>query len=531
MSELINIEIKKLTEEEVKKILQQNELLSKQNKALIEENKALIEENKDLQLKLKNSNETNEVLSKQIMKEKVNIINKEIYEAYDKSQTSEIKFDNDIEMKGPETKENNEKLFNEFKTYVSQIDIVNSNSNANKNTNNNKFLDKKEINSIINHKFGDNLSINNFLNAFSNAIRYNVNVNWELKDRKDLKKKIESLYDKEIKEIFYNEIPEHIKQLKLDMILSSTLSKQYTEKDINANFVTIQTQNYSRVPLENGIKFKKSKNDKTYIFNKEYIIKRITTNAGIMNAYYKTIQKFVTDKFDKKNLKQKITNIVNNTNIYFCDLPKCYIGITICNGDIFISGKYLQEALHNSDNNIYYNFTAISKIYLTILHELAHKIQYDLRENYKNKDEINYFIKTFLFKKDIDSNFDLIENIDIENEQDYYEINKGNLNQIDNNEIEKIKSYNNLHCIPTELESGNFFDDEIYLGNKIKYVTIQLSEFFLFYSCKNYKNFIIIINDLFKLYNKKRTTNSNYKLIGEEEPVICYHSYIRNIDN
>ena len=29
----------------------------------------------------------------------------------------------------------------------------------------------------------------------------------------------------------------------------------------------------------------------------------------------------------------------------------------------------------------------------------------------------------------------------------------------------------------------------------------------------------------------ERTTNSNYKLIGEEEPVICYHSYIRNIDN
>jgi hypothetical protein len=283
--------------------------------------------------------------------------------------------------------------------------------------------------------------------------------------------------------------------------------------------------------LGNGIKFQKSKNDKTYIFNKEYIIKRITTNAGIMNAYYKTIQKFVTDKFDKKNLKQKITNIVNNTNIYFCDLPKCYIGITICNGDIFIPGKYLQEALYKSDNNINYNFTAISKIYLTILHELANKIQYDLRKDYKNKDEINYFIKTFLFKKDIDSNFDLIENIDIENEQDYYEINKSNLTQIDDKEIEKIISYNNLHIIPTELESGNFFDDEIYLGNKIKYVTIQLSEFFLFYSCKNYKNFIIIINDLFKSYNMERTTNSNYKLIGEEEPVICYHSYIRNIDN
>ena len=249
-----------------------------------------------------------------------------------------------------------------------------------------------------------------------------------------------------------------------------------------------------------------------------------------MNGYYKTIQKFVTNKYEKKNLINLIKDILNKTNIYFCDFPKSYLGITICNGDIFISGKYLQESLHNSENNRFYNFTGISKIYLTILHELAHKIQYSTRLKFYDKLDSNYFNKTFLFKNDNDHQFDLIDEINIEDKEDYYIKNEKSIYKLTDDEINKKINYDSLHNTPTIVESGEFFDEEIYLGFKQLFVTKKISEFFLLSSCKNYKNYIKIMNYLLEKKNGERTTNSNFKMI-EGEPVICYHSYIRNQSN
>ena len=314
------------------------------------------------------------------------------------------------------------------------------------------------------------------------------------------------------------------------MLLSSVLSKVYIEKDINANLITISSENYSSVPLNKGIEFIDPYNNKKHVFNKNYIIKRIINNVGIMNGYYKTIQKFVTNQYQKNKLKDLIKNIVNKTNFYFYDLPKSYLGVTICNGDIFISGKYLQESLHISENNRFYNFTAISKMFLTILHEIAHKIQYLTRMKYYDTFNSNYFIKTFLFKDDEDLNFDSIEEIEIEDKEDYYTKNEKIIGKLNDNEISRIIEYSNLHKIPTKLESGEFFDDEIYLGSKQLYVTKKICEFFLLSSCKNYKNFIIIMNYLFANKNNERTRNSNFKMI-EGEPTICYHSYIRSENN
>ena len=548
MAELKEIQIKQLSNEDIKKLISK---LSKENTDL--KNKSASKDEEILNLKninaskdaeilsqnaqildLKTENEKkdaqilnlkteNEAILKQCMKEKFYFIDENIYKKYDSEQQDT---NDNIQMKIIPDKIKCENEFNKFKNSVSSIDTkINNKVNKINNTSNiSKFLDKNDLNNIINHKFGDNMTIDNFLKAFNNAIINNINKNWELQDRKTLKAEIEKMYN-EVKKIFYNEIPEHIKQLKLDMLLSSILSKEYIEKDINANFVTINTQNYSTIPLGNGIKFLNPIDDKEYKFNKDYIIKKITNNVGIMNAYYKTIQKFITNKFDKSQLKKTIIQIVNNTNIYFCDLPKSYLGVTICNGDIFISGKYLQEALHKSDNK-YYNFTAISKIYLTILHEIAHKLQYTLRKDYKSEDECNYFIKTFFFKTDTDRAFDLLENIQIDQGQSYYQVKFNVFKKLNNDELDDAKLYEALHTIPTECESGDFFDNEIYLGKKQTYVTKKISEFFLLSSCERYNDYIEQMKNLFEGKNSERTTNANYKFIGEGE-TLCYHSYIR----
>ena len=82
------------------------------------------------------------------------------------------------------------------------------------------------------------------------------------------------MYDKEMKQLFYEEIPNHIIQLKLDMLLNIVLCKKYNEEEVNANFVTLKTENYSLLPLKKGIQFASPYDNKTYIFNKDYIIKK-----------------------------------------------------------------------------------------------------------------------------------------------------------------------------------------------------------------------------------------------------------------
>ena len=525
MSDTIE-ELSKLDKSElIEKILEQNN----QFESLKKEYESLTKKNESQEKEYESLEKTKEVLKKQIMNEKVPIVNKDVYENFDKQQKDK---ESDIEMKVLKETNYYEENFNQFKKYVSNIDIISSNNNK-KNDNEelkNIFLEKNEINSIINHKFGDNLSIKEFLNAFDKAIKNNINKNWELNERLSLKQNIEIIYDKEMKQLFYEEIPNHIIQLKLDMLLNIVLCKKYIEKDFNANFVTLKTENYSLLPLKTGIQFTSPYDNTTYIFNKDYIIKKIINNAGILNAYFKTIQKFITNKFDKNNLKNRISNIVNKTNIYFCDLPKFYRGVTICNGDIFISGKYLQESLKIINDN-YYNFTAISKIYLTLLHEFANKILYTLSSEFKSENESNYFIKAFLFKEDQDFNFDLIEDINInKTNEDYYEINKTKLINYDDKDIESTTEYKNLHRIPTECDSGKFFDDELYLGKKQLSVTKKISEFFLLYTCPSYKHYIIIMKNLLEDIEGEIESNSNYKLFDEEEDIfICYHSYVRNL--
>ena len=183
-------------------------------------------------------------------------------------------------------------------------------------------------------------------------------------------------------------------------------------------------------------------------------------------------------------------------------MPKSYLGVTICNGDIFISGKHLQESSHSSENNRSHNFTATPKTFPTTLHETAHKTQHSTRTKHHDTSNSNYFIKTFSLKDDNDPNPDSIEEIEIEDkEEDYYTKNEKIIGKLNDNEISRIIEYKNLHKVPTKLESGEFFDDEIYLGSKQLYVTKKICEFFLLSSCKNYKNFIIIMNYLFATKN------------------------------
>ncbi len=475
---------------------------------------------------LTKQNKKTEAVMKQMMNEQIIFVNKNVYELYDSTQSKERK--NEKEIKVEIDEKNSATMLSQFKEYINNIDISSDNNggSANPNKNNSESLslnDRKEINQIIKHEFGKDLKINEFLNGFNKAIVNNVNKNWEKDQRIELRNYLEEIFDSEIKSIFYKKIPRHIMQLRMDNILSTVLAKIYKSKDKILEYLIIKASiDYSLVPLKKGIEFLNPDDGKKYLFNKEFIKKQITNNVGIINSYYKLIQKFVTNKFDKTKLKETLTKIIDETNIYFCNMPKKVLGLTICNGDIFISGKLLQESIHYSPNNKIYNLTGVSKIYLTLLHEIAHKLQYTLRMTYNVDD--NYFIKTFYFKKENDLNFDIIQEIEI-NGQNY---DMKDVAQLNDNELKVIIDYKNLHGNKTRCESGDFFDMEIYLGKEQKLVTKSISKFFLLSACKKYNDYIRIMKSFLEKINdpEERTTNSNYKLIDDEK-VYCYYSYIR----
>ena len=234
------------------------------------------------------------------------------------------------------------------------------------------------------------------------------------------------------------------------------------------------------------------------------------------------LQKFTNIKhINLDDLTKKINDMIDSTRIYFCDMPINTCGITISNGDIYISGDYLYEALgetkeykslQDNDKKNYYKFTAICKIYLTLLHEFSHKLHYLVRKKEsKNDDWMNNF-------------FDHSEEINPDYKLEYFiDLRKKNI------KYETKKNYTHLHQNKILEESGEFFDVELYLGPSISEVDNATCDFFLSERCSSYEDYIKKIKEIRNNINNKSTTrssNSKFKIIGNRAR--CYFSIVRN---
>ena len=122
MSDTIE-ELSKLDKSElIEKILEQNN----QFESLKKEYESLTKKNESQEKEYESLEKTKEVLKKQIMNEKVPIVNKDVYENFDNQQKDK---ESDIEMKVLKETNYYEENFNQFKKYVSNIDIISSNNN------------------------------------------------------------------------------------------------------------------------------------------------------------------------------------------------------------------------------------------------------------------------------------------------------------------------------------------------------------------------------------------------------------------
>ena len=288
--------------QKIKKLLEQ---LAKKDQVISQKDKEIAKKDKEIALNKQIIADKNQVINQQIKKDKIFTksicIEPNIYKDYDKYQSGMV--EEELENKDYEKK---------YQAFLQSINLINIKEQPKK--------EKEEINKsdIINHKIGETLKSEKFLEAFKKAIETNVNIYWSQMHRVELKTIL--LNNINLKKIFYNEVPNHIRQLKMDILLSLVL-EEGLENSNNVN-ILLNIENFSTIPLNKGIPFKNPEDNTEMIFNKKFIINQITNNIGIMNGYNKMLQKFVGKSYKWWILKQKISQIIENSNIYFFDCPE-----------------------------------------------------------------------------------------------------------------------------------------------------------------------------------------------------------------
>ena len=447
---------------------------------------------------IKAKNKLLEAKDKKMKKDYKNIIkccSPYFYSKYERTQT------NNNTRK--ETKKNkNKTLLNSFKNLLENLNKKNAKSK------NSKEYNKKHVNKIISKKIGDNISNEEFLNSIEKSIE-KINSCWTQKDILKFKKDLENL-DYNIIDIDSNN---PLSLLKKDIIIDLFLQKDY--ESVNKDIRILEIKKCCIHPLTNGFKFVNPQNNEEYTFDKNFIKTKILNNIGIINSYYKTIQKFTKfEKIEYEELKKNITNMIDNTNIFFCDLPNDIYGVTISNGDIYIRSDFLKEALltPNSKNIEKKKIvaTAICKIYLTLLHEFAHKLHYLMRKI--NESENCWLTNFFDHSQECDNNKKTIYNYD----KSYKKI--------------KIIETKKIHLNKIYQESGDYFDNNLYLGEPLLDIIEDTYNFFLFEDCYNkrkYENKLKKLKKITKNNNNNRASNSKYKIIQNISR--CFFSVSRNL--
>ena len=420
---------------------------------------------------------------------------KKIYQNYDKNQ-----------IKAKSLKLNKIKYFS-----INKLKKIINNLNASKYKK--KSKPDKHVNKIVYSEIGNQISGTKLFQCVNNSID-NINKTWPNYKINLLKEDLDNI---DYSNFNFNN---PLSNLKIDSFLDLLLTPSNDYKTSNKNIKILGIKNCTEIPLVEGIKFIDPKSNKEIVFNKEFIKRKITTNIGIINSFYKMIQKF-TDitHLELNQLIKKINDMIDSTYIYFCDMPINICGITISNGNIYITGDYLYEALgetydyknlKDQNDKLHYKFTAICKIYLTLLHEFGHKLHYIIRKKQKkNEDWKNNF-------------FDHSEEVNPRNELEYFiDLKIGSYSSQSSNDFINLHQNNKLD------ESGVFFDRELYLGTIISDVDENICDFFLSKRCSKNREYIKKLNHIKNNINiATRSSNSKFKI--EVNSSRCHFSNLRH---
>ena len=184
------------------------------------------------------------------------------------------------------------------------------------------------------------------MEIIKNLIEY-IKINWG-ENEKAKAKSFFLTYENGIKKLFYfkgasKEIKEHT--------LISSIYFEKTFKKIPYSDLLHYNILHRTLPFANeGYKLIFN-NDKKKTFDKNYILELITKNP-FTTLYIELLKISFPNKFNNiivEDISNRIKNYFNDLNICFMQLPNDITGLSICNGNIYLSREYL-DVLESNNN-------------------------------------------------------------------------------------------------------------------------------------------------------------------------------------
>ena len=114
----------------------------------------------------------------------------------------------------------------------------------------------------------------------------------------------------------------------------------------------------------------------------------------------------------EESVREKIIELLNKIQIFFCDLDESLAGLTIYTGNVFIKKRYYSDYLRDNDNSV-----PLAVILTTIYHEFMHILFRSFR------DTSNYYTRTetkTIDSKEYDDSGSMVDHYLIDSILEYY---------------------------------------------------------------------------------------------------------------
>ena len=228
----------------------------------------------------------------------------------------------------------------------------------------------------LKHKFPEELNNEQFISLFLKGIEYAKN-KYKFENLKNIKIILNKYHDIDVK-LGYNknkifsflETQNELEKIyKMDLLLSLVSDETITDIHINQNdsldAIFSKTKEY--VLYAQKELFIHAKEYKDENVNKNIYIKKfeeLLYSKTILNTYKEVLNELYNVKLSINQIKKLLIDFRKSHKIYFIEMPLNLYGLTLFNGTILISNKFLDKYVNNESRSFI--------IFFTLFHEYTH---------------------------------------------------------------------------------------------------------------------------------------------------------------
>ena len=255
--------------------------------------------------------------------------------------------------------------------------------------------------SKISHDFQTEMDVDEFLATLEKLIKVIKKI-WTTEEKANAHK---DLY-KGVIAVYISDDNSPIFQLKWDLILSVFSDSYYDSKFVNTITLLNKDDLIPFPNVDNGI-------DKISKYLNKNVLTEFLLSKALVSVYCYVLKHRVNcTGISEESVREKIIELLNKIQIFFCDLDESLAGLTIYTGNVFIKKRYYSDYLRDNDNSV-----PLAVILTTIYHEFMHILFRSFR------DTSNYYTRTetkTIDSKEYDDSGSMVDHYLIDSILEYY---------------------------------------------------------------------------------------------------------------